>query len=122
MIEHHISVRLYFFFLMIRRPPRSTRTDTLFPYTTLFRSELPLADLVTPARHAARREADDRHDRDQPGERGDQPVRPLDMADQQRIEDARADRERDQVERGRDAQHLGKIGRESGRERVCQYV
>src|SRR3546814_20434115 len=27
-----------FLFLMIRRPPRSTRTDTLFPYTTLFRS------------------------------------------------------------------------------------
>src|SRR3546814_10493654 len=27
-----------FFFLMIRRPPRSTRTATLFPYTTLFRS------------------------------------------------------------------------------------
>src|SRR3546814_17388846 len=26
------------FFLLIRRPPRSTRTDTLFPYTTLFRS------------------------------------------------------------------------------------
>src|SRR3546814_2602607 len=30
----------FFFFLMIRRPPRSTRTDTLFPYTTLFRSIL----------------------------------------------------------------------------------
>src|SRR3546814_13558723 len=29
---------LFVFFLMIRRPPRSTRTDTLFPYTTLFRS------------------------------------------------------------------------------------
>src|SRR3546814_1158905 len=29
---------LFFFFLMILRPPRSTRTDTLFPYTTLFRS------------------------------------------------------------------------------------
>src|SRR3546814_10414672 len=29
------------FFLMIRRPPRSTRTDTLFPDTTLFRSDLP---------------------------------------------------------------------------------
>src|SRR3546814_7435854 len=29
-----------FCFLMIRRPPRSTRTDTLFPYTTLFRSAL----------------------------------------------------------------------------------
>src|SRR3546814_3686306 len=27
---------------MIRRPPRSTRTDTLFPYTTLFRSERPV--------------------------------------------------------------------------------
>src|SRR3546814_5344852 len=32
-----------FFFLMIRRPPRSTRTDTLFPYTTLFRSRKLLA-------------------------------------------------------------------------------
>src|SRR3546814_13249482 len=32
---------LTFFFLMIRRPPRSTRTDTLFPYTTLFRSNTP---------------------------------------------------------------------------------
>src|SRR3546814_4928123 len=31
----------YLFFLMIRRPPRSTRTDTLFPYTTLFRSAKP---------------------------------------------------------------------------------
>src|SRR3546814_5869960 len=31
-------IRLHFFFLMIRRPPRSTLTDTLFPYTTLFRS------------------------------------------------------------------------------------
>src|SRR3546814_20976014 len=28
----------FFFFLMLPRPPRSTRTDTLFPYTTLFRS------------------------------------------------------------------------------------
>src|SRR3546814_19575974 len=33
-----ISVVVCFFILMIRRPPRSTRTDTLFPYTTLFRS------------------------------------------------------------------------------------
>src|SRR3546814_11439095 len=32
------AVCCIFFFLMIRRPPRSTRTDTLFPYTTLFRS------------------------------------------------------------------------------------
>src|SRR3546814_15193120 len=33
-----------FFVLMIRRPPRSTRTDTLFPYTTLVRSHRSLAD------------------------------------------------------------------------------
>src|SRR3546814_13394327 len=33
---------------MRRRPPRSTRTDTLFPYTTLFRS----AEIVAPLRHA----------------------------------------------------------------------
>src|SRR3546814_15907062 len=33
-----IDMFFIFFFLMIRRPPRSTRTDTLFPYTTLFRS------------------------------------------------------------------------------------
>src|SRR3546814_3483207 len=31
-------IELVFLFLRIRRPPRSTRTDTLFPYTTLFRS------------------------------------------------------------------------------------
>src|SRR3546814_3811178 len=43
----------FFFFLMIRRPPRSTRTDTLFPYTTLFRSGLGIGrsahDLVAQA-------------------------------------------------------------------------
>src|SRR3546814_15023992 len=32
---------MFVFFLMIRRPPRSTRPDTLFPYTTLFRSDNP---------------------------------------------------------------------------------
>src|SRR3546814_7022805 len=42
-VEYSVSLDigyciLWFFFLMIRRPPRSTRTDTLFPYTTLFRS------------------------------------------------------------------------------------
>src|SRR3546814_10196470 len=34
-----LCVSVAVFFLTIRRPPRSTRTDTLFPYTTLFRSE-----------------------------------------------------------------------------------
>src|SRR3546814_3904240 len=41
---------MFFFFLMIRRPPRSTRTDTLFPYTTLFRSRF---DEVGHLEHAA---------------------------------------------------------------------
>src|SRR3546814_11271466 len=35
----YVVLYVTFFFLMIRRPPRSTRTDTLFPYTTLFRSD-----------------------------------------------------------------------------------
>src|SRR3546814_3659800 len=39
-----------FFFLMIRRPPRSTRTDTLFPYTTLFRSAIETIVTSDPAR------------------------------------------------------------------------
>src|SRR3546814_12241615 len=38
MSSHGRSLIVFLFFLMIRRPPRSTRTDTLFPYTTLFRS------------------------------------------------------------------------------------
>src|SRR3546814_17522368 len=37
---YHLYTRL-FFFLMMLRPPRSTRTDTLLPYTTLFRSTAP---------------------------------------------------------------------------------
>src|SRR3546814_13447885 len=43
------------FVLMIRRPPRSTRTDTLFPYTTLFRSllgKLKQGDIPAPVRDA----------------------------------------------------------------------
>src|SRR3546814_6018205 len=39
-----------FFFLMIRRPPRSTRTDTLFPYTTLFRSSIDKPEALAAAR------------------------------------------------------------------------
>src|SRR3546814_12342535 len=38
---------LCYVFLMIRRPPRSTRTDTLFPYTTLFRSMLSGCSVVS---------------------------------------------------------------------------
>src|SRR3546814_4775222 len=44
----------FFFFLMIRRPPRSTRTDTLFPYTTLFRSSARSTTGSTSTSRAAR--------------------------------------------------------------------
>src|SRR3546814_18129620 len=48
---------------MIRRPPRSTRTDTLFPYTTLFRSRfgLRLADLEAAAEREERARQRQRH-------------------------------------------------------------
>src|SRR3546814_20755131 len=39
-----LYISVLYFFLMVRRPPRSTRTDTLLPYTTLFRSPF----VVTP--------------------------------------------------------------------------
>src|SRR3546814_4840712 len=42
---------LFFFFLMIRQPPRSTRTDTLFPYTTLFRSAVHFEPSTEPVGH-----------------------------------------------------------------------
>src|SRR3546814_3134848 len=49
MCSQFVGCVLCVFFLMIRRPPRSTRTDTLFPYTTLFRSPAtrPGHELVT---------------------------------------------------------------------------
>src|SRR3546814_1088639 len=52
-------LRVVFFFLMIRRPPRSTRTDTLFPYTTLFRSKPEADGKAEPAgKHRKRGEVD----------------------------------------------------------------
>src|SRR3546814_13039026 len=64
---------LLFFFLMILRPPRSTRTDTLFPYTTLFRSRRAARRLcrfarARPAsrRRAVPRRADERGRRERP--------------------------------------------------------
>src|SRR3546814_13776270 len=65
-MSHTVLIRTcsYFFFLLIRRPPRSTRTDTLFPYTTLFRSLRPeglhlrCLDDQLPAREVARRVPD----------------------------------------------------------------
>src|SRR3546814_18022155 len=55
-------ILIVLFFLMIRRPPRSTRTDTLFPYTTLFRSR---RERPAPrnARPGGRHRSPARHDR-----------------------------------------------------------
>src|SRR3546814_19726380 len=47
-----ISLLSCVFFLMIRRPPRSTRTDTLFPYTTLFRSQPTEWPEISPILHS----------------------------------------------------------------------
>src|SRR3546814_5021235 len=64
-----VSGGVVFCFLMIRRPPRSTRTDTLFPYTTLFRSSATAAADRRAGRRADGRwhgtlAADDRRRRD----------------------------------------------------------
>src|SRR3546814_12744899 len=52
-----------FFFFMIRRPPRSTRTDTLFPYTTLFRSRFNVVWNFLSQLRAVRESATERRDK-----------------------------------------------------------
>src|SRR3546814_14189591 len=54
LLAHLVRTSMYFLFLMIRRPPRSTRTDTLFPYTTLFRSPESPEHRPDPPRRLAR--------------------------------------------------------------------
>src|SRR3546814_11155129 len=109
---------------MIRRPPRSTRTDTLFPYTTLFRSRRTscfvlsritqglnsvMAFLGRPRRHlVANPQAD-----------GERLLAERLVALDDRIASKllhRAD------QRGSALKLLQEIGRASCRERVCQYV
>src|SRR3546814_12279342 len=51
----YVTSCCYLFVLMIRRPPRSTLTDTLFPYTTLFRSEGRSSASTPTRRRGARR-------------------------------------------------------------------
>src|SRR3546814_12110637 len=111
------------FFLMIRRPPRSTRTDTLFPYTTLFRSlhgGEPLRGIGDPRQRAARR-------RYRLGDAiAPQPIgnRAVDVAAVENL--ARIDPRRDEDGAARaaelDRRAPGEIGRASCRERVCQDV
>src|SRR3546814_472242 len=49
----YFAISSFFFFFMIPHPPRSTRTDTLFPYTTLFRSRKRRSEPPLPARGGA---------------------------------------------------------------------
>src|SRR3546814_1539150 len=70
---------------MIRRPPRSTRTDTLFPYTTLFRSERPEQPASEPRLH---RQVDQRNMAEpqrQPRDFGREPDRPRPRRKRQRF-------------------------------------
>src|SRR3546814_14006442 len=126
---------------MIRRPPRSTRTDTLFPYTTLFRSFLrprnggyKNAERVAPQRIGGAR----RHLRDgqygRPARGLDQTgvlIAPLGPGDAKAV--LRGPDHARYIDRDLDLADLGEgiivsrmiveqIGRESCRERVCSYV
>src|SRR3546814_19465340 len=97
----NLLIILAYFFLIIRRPPRSTRTDTLFPNTTLFRSIVPRFML----------------DRVVKGEgRALLPFARLSS-------DPKAAPRRDDQRQMHDRARVGdEIGRASCRERVCQYV
>src|SRR3546814_12300845 len=95
-----------FVFLMIRRPPRSTRTDTLFPYTTLFRSRSAEASDLQIVEDAFGSFAPFEH-------RGDDEVRAADhIATSEHLRVGRLELVLGQHQ----------IGSTSCRERVCPYV
>src|SRR3546814_14157926 len=99
---------------MIRRPPRSTRTDTLFPYTTLFRSH---ARAAAPDRAAGRLHR--RGNRGLGEQRQPQRAMPLRLGAQVQA------LPRGALTPGRLQESpltCTEIGRASCRERVCQYV
>src|SRR3546814_15824233 len=105
---------------MIRRPPRSTRTDTLFPYTTLFRS----------GRHAFHQpEGSSGHERRAEMDHlvhQDPAIIELRagrlLADLQQHGAAAAAAHLAELDAGAATHRRGEIGRASCRERVCQYV
>src|SRR3546814_11820683 len=112
---------------MIRRPPRSTRTDTLFPYTTLFRSSRMARTIasqdalsrfvVTELRPGAAASSDEEIKEyiRQSGQTSYHPIGTCKMGrDDWAVVDDRL--------RVRGVDRLREIGRASGRERGCQYV
>src|SRR3546814_17159650 len=112
---------------MIRRPPRSTRTASLSPYATLFRSVIDARGVGAADRAREQYVADDRELRWLVG-KDDMPRRVPRTVDD--VEGQRADRHRvavvqPAVRLERLAAHpeaCAEIGRASCRERVCQYV
>src|SRR3546814_19441265 len=121
---------------MIRRPPRSTRTDTLFPYTTLFRSCVRLKErLNSSAPHGKRPGKSNASQKVARGKRKgrsapitDSSVRGRRRSDQERsiplsvellvVDDGSTD---DSPQRARAAGATAKNGSEQGREEVCKY-
>src|SRR3546814_11638926 len=101
-----------FFFLMIRRPPRSKRTDTLFPYTTLFRSSRARSACAPNAPNATPRKPYSApivsHGFMQPPRRGSESRALAVLRSAHRPSPAPGSR--------------NQIGRASCRERVCPYV
>src|SRR3546814_19093656 len=112
---------------MIRRPPRSTRTDTLFPYTTLFRSDLPWSTRRrAPSRPAPLPWERDRHRSIPSPPAGGPQARPTHPSRRHvrgslRVATGEGRRGCDCPPRGRERVHP-KIGRAPCRERGCQDV
>src|SRR3546814_19368303 len=132
-----------FFFLMIRRPPRSTRTDTLFPYTTLFRSKTGAVERTRSANIDRRADAARRDRRPSafihldPGHALGREVGEIERTRRRRAGTIAKERgrhlaaiDRPQVEFGTKAAHRDQrplaarpeIGRASCRGRECKYV
>src|SRR3546814_12580482 len=105
---------------MLLRPPRSTRTDTLFPYTTLFRSKGPLVLECVTKRVRGHYEGDPQKYRDADDLASLDAVDPV-ARTRVLLQEVGATREQvDQVDQ--DVEADVEIGRASCRERVCQYV
>src|SRR3546814_11770336 len=106
---------------MIRRPPRSTRTDTLFPYTTLFRSIVRVQRPKDPLK-ASVPDPELRNAVVDPG-RGVEGKLPNLLAHRRATLAAAAQKEGAINDRSSiDLESQVQIGRASCRERVCQYV
>src|SRR3546814_11897317 len=124
-----VYMRVWFFLLKIRRPPRSTRTASLFPYTTLFRSLLAAIPEGFPRPVLVRLQLD--------GGRYDRLVKQMGRAAQLPVALAEAGQSAEagtvyfvppELSIAKDKTQIlfvageGEIGRASWRERVCQYV